>query len=467
MVVLSNQRLMSTITPLTFDVYDKLGLKPFSEKLERFLMVEHDFVEGSLVVSLNAPFGAGKTTFLSMWKSDLDKRRESAPAIPKVIIINAWESDYCGDPLLSIVNGLIKAAGGDESAKTSKAAGRLREAAKDIGWFVTGLANNMASHWTGLDPVSAGELAEDKKQCRQPKIPDFIALYEARTKAIEKLKDTLREVFGGESPKAFVFVDELDRCRPDYAINYLETIKHVFDVHGLVFVLAVDYDQLECSAKALFGAELKFSDYFRKFVQRTIALPEPDESKLQNLAHHYVNCYLEKEGKRTSLMDTSHDNIKNIIDFIGALKMPPRQIQETFRIIGHTFSGDSERRGKILWCIGIGVILMSALKVANPFMYHRIGKGEATHVEVGKFIIRLLDKEKAEWWFCVYLTGVGKRENQENYNAEHLLKELGFIKTDETFNSQERLHHYAVGWGRNWGDRWKEIYQKIETANTF
>ena len=293
---------MSEIVPLTFEKCDKLDLKPFSEKLERFLMVEHDFVEGSLVVSLDAPFGAGKTTFLSMWKSDLDNRRKGAPAIPKVIIINAWESDYCGDPLLSIVNGLIKSAGGDESAMTTEAAGRLRDAAKDVGWFATGLANKLVSHWTGLDPASAGKLAEEKKQERQPKSPDFISLYDERTKALGKLKATLREVFGGEPPKAFVFVDELDRCRPDYAISYLETIKHVFDVHGLVFVLAIDFDQLGCSAKALFGTDLKFPDYFRKFSHRTIALPKPDESKLHNLANYYVNCYLEKEGKRTSLM---------------------------------------------------------------------------------------------------------------------------------------------------------------------
>jgi KAP family P-loop domain len=56
----------------------------------------------------------------------------------------------------------------------------------------------------------------------------------------------------------------------------------VFDVHGLIFILAVDYDQLEVSAKALFGAGLRFPDYFRKFVQRMITLPKPDESKLQN-----------------------------------------------------------------------------------------------------------------------------------------------------------------------------------------
>ncbi len=141
----------------------------------------------------------------------------------------------------------------------------------------------MRASITGLDPVSAAALAEEKKQGRKPKIPDFVTLYEERTKALRKLKDTLKEVFGGDVPKAIVFVDELDRCRPDYAINYLETIKHVFDVHGLVLVLAVDYHQLENSAKALFGARLKFADYFRKFVQRTITLPEPDDSNSNSL----------------------------------------------------------------------------------------------------------------------------------------------------------------------------------------
>src|ERR1017187_7496557 len=151
---------MSETAQLTFEATDKLGLKPFSEKLEKFLIVEHDFVEGSLVVSLNAPFGAGKTTFLSMWKSDLDKRRESNSAIPKAITINGWESDYCGDPLLSIVNELIKCVSNNESSTPPEAADRLREAVKDVGWFATGLANKLVSHWTGLDPASAGKLAE-------------------------------------------------------------------------------------------------------------------------------------------------------------------------------------------------------------------------------------------------------------------------------------------------------------------
>ncbi|MBC8097498.1 MAG: hypothetical protein H7Y43_16970 [Akkermansiaceae bacterium] len=461
---------MKEPSQLTFETHDKLGLKPFGQKLEQFLMVEHDFVEGSLVVSLNAPFGADKTTFLTMWKSDLDKRREADNSTPQVVIINAWESDYCGDPLLSIVNALIKAANGDSPEKNTEAADKLREAAKDMGWFVVGLANNMASQWSGVDPASAGEFAEAKKQGRQPKIPDFVTLYEERTKALGKLKETLRQVLGGEQPKAFVFVDELDRCRPDYAINYLETIKHVFDIHGLVFVLAVDYGQLECSAKALFGVDLRFPDYFRKFVQRSVTLPEPDESSLHKLAHHFVTHYMEKEGKRTSLMHFDEYRIKNIVELIDALKMPPRQIQETFRIIGHVVAGDSTR-GRLLWCIGVGVILMSALKVAEADIYRRIGKGDATHNEVGKFLIKLLGKEKSHWWFCLYLTGSGKHEGDDAAsraaNLEKLFRDLEYVKKDEKFDAANALHGNGGGWGHNYSDRWKEIYQKIESATSF
>ena len=81
----------------------------------------------------------------------------------------------------------------------------------------------------GVDAMKAGDHAKKKKQQRQQK-PDFLKMFEERTDAYDRLKEALKEAFGGDSPKAFIFVDELDRCRPDYAISYLETIKHVFDI---------------------------------------------------------------------------------------------------------------------------------------------------------------------------------------------------------------------------------------------
>jgi hypothetical protein len=60
-------------------------------------------------------------------------------------------------------------------------------------------------------------------------------------------------------------IDELDRCRPNYAIDFLETIKHLFNQENTAFVIATNLSQLESSAKALFGNELDFANYYRKF----------------------------------------------------------------------------------------------------------------------------------------------------------------------------------------------------------
>src|SRR5436190_22511620 len=99
---------------------DKLSLKNFSETLESFLSVEHDFVEGSLVIGLNAPFGSGKTTFLSMWKADMESRKSNGQVAPEIISLNAWEDDFCGDPLLSIVTAFVNATPNSESQNTAE-----------------------------------------------------------------------------------------------------------------------------------------------------------------------------------------------------------------------------------------------------------------------------------------------------------------------------------------------------------
>ena len=48
-------------------------------------------------------------------------------------------------------------------------------------------------------------------------------------------------------------VDELDRCRPSYAVELPEVVKHLFTVDGVVFVIAVNRAELTHSIRALYG----------------------------------------------------------------------------------------------------------------------------------------------------------------------------------------------------------------------
>ena len=74
----------------------------------------------------------------------------------------------------------------------------------------------------------------------------------------------------------FLFIDELDRCRPTYAIELLEAIKHLFSTDGIVFVIATDSGQLQHSIRAIYGNDFDGSEYLRRFFDQEYVLPEPD-----------------------------------------------------------------------------------------------------------------------------------------------------------------------------------------------
>jgi hypothetical protein len=452
---------MSTLHPADF-TEDKLDLRGFSEKLEKYLLVDHDFIEGSLVVSLNAPFGSGKSTFLSMWRNDLETRRATDPTQPLVITLNAWESDYCGDPLLSVITGLIKAL--EPISDRVDAAIALREAAKDVWWFGIGLANSLVDKHTGIDVLKAGDLAEKKKAEREPKKTDQILAYEERVGSLTKLKDVLRSTFEGKSP-AFIFVDELDRCRPDYAVQYLETIKHVFDIHGLIFVLAVDYDQLSNSAKALFGAGLNFEEYFRKFAHRSFSLPELSFVAYQNIAHCYAALFLAKDGKRASRVNI-HQNTENITHIIHGFRLTLRQIQEVFRVVGHVLSCEPKDSGNGYAFLGVGAVLLAVLKVKRKALYEASRGDFGTHDQIIEALVKALGAEQARWWCGIYLCALSATDRPNAKSLEQLYKRLGLLSSDEAYDEKKELGQYVTGWGYHPNGRIYQIYNMIEGGIT-
>lgn len=452
---------VSTLNPVGF-LEDKLDLQGFSKMLEKYLLVDHDFIEGSLVVSLNATFGSGKSTFLTMWKSDLERRRVSDPTQPLVITLNAWESDYCGDPLLSVISGLIQAL--EPISERAGAAEALREAAKDVWWFGVGLANSLVKKHTGVDVLAGGDLAEKKKAEREPKKTDQILAYEERVRSLTKLKDVLRSAFEFKSP-AFIFVDELDRCRPDYAIQYLETIKHVFDIHGLIFVLAVDYDQLSNSAKALFGAGLNFEEYFRKFAHRSFSLPELSFVAYQNIAHSYAAFFLAKEGKRASRVNI-HQNTENITHIIHGFRMTLRQVQEVFRVVGHVLSCEPKDSGNGYTFLGVGAVLLAVLKVIRKDLYNASRGGVGMHDQIIEALVKALGAEQARWWCGIYLCALSAADRPSAQSLEQLYKSLGMLSSDEAYDEKTELAQYINGWGYHHSGRIHQIYNMIEGGIT-
>ena len=72
-----------------------------------------------------------------------------------------------------------------------------------------------------------------------------------------------------------LLVDELDRCRPTYAVQILEKMKHLFNVPNIIFVLAVDRNQLGYSIQSMYGQGMDVSGYLRRFIDLDFNLPVP------------------------------------------------------------------------------------------------------------------------------------------------------------------------------------------------
>lgn len=447
----------------TFDD-DLLDLSAFAQRLTKFIDVEQRFVQGSLVVALSSKFGSGKTTFLKMWKDQLantvtgDEKERTL-----VVDLNAWESDYYGDPLFAIVSSLVSALRGNGKSATS-----LINAAKDVGWFVTAIGGQVVTKLTGIDPAAAGERAENQKSAREGShgvSSDAFSIYERRKEAMIHLQNSIKTLVSDTESKVLFLVDELDRCRPDYAISYLETIKHIFDIPGAVFVVAADREQLENSAKTAFGQNLDFDEYYRKFIHREVTLPRISEQGYMKLAEKYVRSYLEKEGVRYCHLKIDSHRVGNIVELVKGLRLTPRQIQEVFRVVGHVLQTKEENTGKLLWCIGVGTIAMAAFKVGCPRMFHDFGSQQCAPTEALSFLTDLLgDSDSATWWLKLLLTGKAlKLPTHES--PEDVIANIGVIDMYTDRPQRTLLVEWYTGWGgayRNW---FTEIFEKIEQVS--
>ncbi|SEN36078.1 KAP family P-loop NTPase fold protein [Nitrosomonas marina] len=461
---------MSTQNISAFDK-NLLGddIQKLSERLEKFIAVEHQFVDGSLVISLNAKYGAGKTAFLDMWKSSFDNEDELKSKIhefsekPLIVLLNAWESDYMGDPLFAVVSALVDSLGKNDNENKTK----LIEAAKDLGWFMTSLGTQFMESALGASPKIAANDAMNKNDERNNENilnHDSFSLYQHRKVAMAHLKDVITSLVNDTSKPSIIFmVDELDRCRPDYAIAYLETIKHIFDIKGIVFLLAVDRSQLENSARTTFGKDLEFSEYYRKFVHREINLPVITSLSCKKLVDEYVNKYIKGNGTRYSVMGFDDTTKNRIAGLIEVFNLTPRQVQEIFRILGHIGETTSNDNRHLEWCVVTGTILLLVLRVRNQRFYQTLGTGQLEPNDVYELFEGLSMNNSDYWWFKLCLTGKGLKIINKDRPYKAIIKLLNLPLDEMAFESS--LIKFVQGWGSGPNSNFHGIYKHIENLD--
>lgn len=348
---------------------DKLGREKYATFLTKLLASQgyddqrtDDDKKRNYVLNLNTEWGAGKTYFLKRWSEDL---KEHYP----VVYVDAWKKDYSDDPLMTVISSIIdqlrKQAGKDKDSPVFKAPrkliGLLKAAAPGIG-------RGLFKRYVGIDPVEIMNADDDNENIGHIKgengqdlldtnsnpidmsfaaseaVKYLIDEHDAKSKAIDSLKKSVSEWVGAvvghkqNSYPAFIFIDELDRCRPSYAVEMLETIKHIFNIDGVVFVVATDTEQLQHAVKAVYGEGFDAKIYLGRFFNSRYSLKSPNLENFLDV-HSDANKLSEDYLKRVNIEifppnSDAKITLKNISIVLEAFNASPRTaIQITDRIL--------------------------------------------------------------------------------------------------------------------------------------
>ena len=272
---------------------------------------------GPFTLAVDAEWGDGKTVFIRMLKAHLEKRGF------RCVSFSAWECDFCDEPLAPLIAEIGGKLRTDDEAGNkildggTRLLGLLRHL-KGAAFLVPDPAVQLALGGVGAASEAVLQALERDKGEKEKHL--WMRDYRGYRDALEEFKDSLRKAAPEDRPLV-VFIDELDRCRPDFAVNALERVKHVFDVPSLVFVMAVNRRELANVVKSFYGCG-DGEKYLEKFFDLVFHLRNEKTLVGASLAEVGIGRFLDKIRSLPEL----HDEATHVEWLAGYLE----SLSETF-----------------------------------------------------------------------------------------------------------------------------------------
>ena len=243
-----------------------------------------DRLQCGAVLALDARWGEGKTWFVRHWQKHLEDENHN------VIYLDAFANDYLDDPFLTIaaeISQAFKSSDNIDDADVNSFNEKTASVLISLAAILPVIAAKAGLHWIGLGGAGEAlqEVYKDGKDVYdsvsdeitgklKEHIEKKIENHHLEKETIQDFKKELNQLADKlEKPLVFI-IDELDRCRPDFAIRLIERIKHFFDIPKIVFVLVMNKPQLLQSVKSFYGYDSEMNgDYLEKCVDFTVHLP--------------------------------------------------------------------------------------------------------------------------------------------------------------------------------------------------
>ena len=331
-------------------------------------------LEGPCVLAVDAAWGAGKTTFLKIWSQHLRNNR-----FP-VVEFNAWETDHAGDPFVALSSELTKGlreCEGTDKGLTEKITNAATEVLRRVN--------------PGLVQSAIASIPLPMAQTLASLAKKRLSGYQAAQQSVKAFRDVLQDMAAtlsksNENRPLIVVIDELDRCRPSYAVELLETAKHLFAVNNIVFVLAVNRAELAHAIKALYGSGFDAEGYLRRFFDVDFRLPAPEREAFINalLEATQINDYFERTQDQSTREDAQV--VRDLLQgFFGGPALSLRRIAQALHRLGLVCASVPSEN----YTFAPAAVVALILRTIDADLYHRFVRGAASDLEV---VDRMFDR---------------------------------------------------------------------------
>ena len=326
--------------------------------------------EGACSIALDGRWGSGKTFFVKqsmllinaknpMSDMDEDKKGNIVNTLPfprqtdemqlnydVAVYYDAWENDNDTDPVLSLVYEIIKQLGinyaFEDGSNTFKLASSILEAL--TGRNIDDIIENLKSE----NPLA--KIKEEKD------------LHDNITKFFS-------ELLAERGNRLVIFIDELDRCKPSYAVQLLERTKHYLCDDRITFVFSVNLEELQHTIKHYYGNTFDACRYLDRFFDMRISLPPADKSAFYRVMGLESSYILEKVCRK--VIDTYNMELREATRFYRQVKTAAYEPTHESRKWDFSFS---EGRGKHLLMMYVVPILVG-LKIVDISLYNEFVGG--------------------------------------------------------------------------------------------
>lgn len=343
-------------------------------------------IDGPGTLAVDAPWGAGKTTFIRIWRQVL------CEAGFPVVSFNAWETDFSNDPFVALSEEIIRGLGEYSEDSLSGKIERLRDKASEVAIrAVPALVRVATAGVLDIDPL----LEKEASTVLASYAKDRLAAHVEAQKSLQSFKTTLQDTAStlaqnNDGLPLVIIIDELDRCRPLYAVELLEVAKHIFSVDHIVFVLAVNRPELAHSVRALYGNSFDAPDYLMRFFDLDFRLPNPERRLF--IASALTSTGIEDYFSRTrdrSARDDYGTMLEILIHFLGTPSLSIRTIGQAIRRLGLVLASlRSDQR-----MFGLATVVATVIRTLDPDLYGRFLRGEASDREVVDRVFHLTENE--------------------------------------------------------------------------